>query len=286
MAVYDLGNVKGVGIANIEQTTSSIESSGDNVVTITTTDDKEYTFTIKNGTGLDLVNSLTSEDTGKALSANNGKALSDKIAEAKNLLLANQFGNGTATCDNANGIINVTITNYPDVTELMEGARFRIVFTNDYTYDGQPKMIINEVETTEDNVVTVGAVAAGIGAFQKDKSYEFCFTGSSYDCLSSEYSAIRTYSAVSTNTITLADGWKKLFISVRYDSLNFQYTLDEYNSLLSNNENYLCSGYYGNSNSYTDIRVSYKDNVMYIKICNINGASRLSSAYLTVKAYY
>lgn len=56
---YDQGELKGqdgvigadgVGIASVEQTTTSTEDGGDNVITVTKTDSTSSTFTVKNGT--------------------------------------------------------------------------------------------------------------------------------------------------------------------------------------------------------------------------------------------
>ena len=79
-------------------------------------------------------------------------------------------------------IIDVAVSNYTG-KKLPEGARLYIIFSSDYSYDGQPSFTING--GTEQVPVTVGNVPAGIGAFQSGKSYEFVFTGTSYDCLSS-----------------------------------------------------------------------------------------------------
>ena len=83
-------------------------------------------------------------------------------------------------------IIDVAVSNYTG-KKLPEGARLHIVFSSDYSYDGQPSFTING--GTEQVPVTVGNVPAGIGAFQQDKSYEFIFTGTRYDCLSNEHNA-------------------------------------------------------------------------------------------------
>lgn len=54
----------GVGIANIQQTTTSDEDDGDNVITITLTDGKQYTFTVQNGSkgSSDLTTALTNTE--------------------------------------------------------------------------------------------------------------------------------------------------------------------------------------------------------------------------------
>lgn len=41
--------LKGVGVASVKQTTTSTESGGSNVVTVTLTNGNTYTFTVKNG---------------------------------------------------------------------------------------------------------------------------------------------------------------------------------------------------------------------------------------------
>ena len=95
------------------------------------------------------------------------------------ILKANQFGNGTAAV--TGNAIAVTLTNFSNITSLEEGARFRVVFGADYATESQPTMTING---GSEYPVTVGNVPAGVGAFQNGKSYEFTFTGTSYDCLS------------------------------------------------------------------------------------------------------
>ena len=112
--------------------------------------------------------------------------LTEYVDDEKAVLKSNMFGNGSATVDNSTGLISVTLTNYPDVTDLEEGARFRIVFTNDASYDGSYTMSVNGGTA---KAVTVGNVAAGIGWAQSGKSYEMMYTGdtsASYDCLSSD----------------------------------------------------------------------------------------------------
>ncbi len=122
--------------------------------------------------------------------------LSDRIDDAEtslDILKANQFGNGTAEV--SSNVISVSLTNFPDVTSLEEGARFRVVFNADYAYDGQPSMKVNG---GTEKPVTVGNVSAGIGAFQMGKSYEFVYADGSYDCLSRAYSD--DYSETEINT--------------------------------------------------------------------------------------
>lgn len=54
----------GVGIANVQQTTTSDEDDGNNVVTITLTDGKQYSFTVQNGSkgSSDLSSALTNTE--------------------------------------------------------------------------------------------------------------------------------------------------------------------------------------------------------------------------------
>ena len=101
-----------------------------------------------------------------------------------NLTEGEYFG---TVADATTQIIDVAVSNYTG-KKLPEGARLHIVFSSDYSYDGQPSFTING--GTERVPVTVGNVPAGIGAFQQDKSYEFIFTGSSYDCLSKCYTPV------------------------------------------------------------------------------------------------
>ena len=149
--------------------------------------------------------------------------LTEYVEDEKAVLKSNMFGNGSATVDNSTGLISVTLTNYPDVTDLEEGARFRIVFTNDASYDGSYTMSVNGGTA---KAVTVGNVAAGIGWAQSGKSYEMMYTGdtsASYDCLSpKEWYLYKSFSG--STTITLPTNWNELILYVGYSKGSLSYT--------------------------------------------------------------
>lgn len=85
----------GVGISSIEQTTTSSENGGENIITITLTNGKKETVKIKNGNGSDIEVDKTLEAEGKAADAKEvGDRLNDKISQ-KSAYFLMQSPNGT-----------------------------------------------------------------------------------------------------------------------------------------------------------------------------------------------
>ena len=199
---------------------------------------------VSSDTVLPVVDNLESESASSALSANQGRVLDGKIstnASAISTLEANMFGNGTATIYNAAdtdagqsaGAVVVTLTNYPSVTTLQEGARFRVVMDNDATFesddDNKYMMAVNGGTAYP---VTIGNVEAGIGWAQSGKSYEFVFTGSSYDCLSMAYNADFTTNEVNTGKKWTDGKWiyKRCFKIIENSTVSSDWTKTVYSN--------------------------------------------------------
>ena len=149
----------------------------------------------------------------------------DTLAQALEPFSGAGTGNGTASINTEDATqIDVSLDNFPTLINPVVGFKFRVVFAADYATDSQPNIKMNGGTAYP---VTVGNVPAGIGAFQQDKSYEFIFTGTSYDCLSNTIHYKTIYSSsIESNIITLNESIKNysfILLKAPYTVTDFYY---------------------------------------------------------------
>jgi hypothetical protein len=184
--VLPVTNVPGlVSVAEVEQTVSTTEPGGENVLEVRLTDGTTTEFSVYNGSyagpegSIEVVNDLTTESTTKALSAAQGKALKDMIADIDIPIVNDLTTGGTTSAlsaemgkqlhedleaidfTDADGValtsskIKITTDNDDYVSHTDDDGVHAIDF---FIQDGEeavaPRSVKDELDAVADNVIT------------------------------------------------------------------------------------------------------------------------------------